>query len=296
MSSLGEMLRQARETAGYSINDVANITKIRDVYIAKLEKEELTGLPPEVYTKGFLKNMSKLYQIDGNSVVDAYLALFQTAENKTKGNTQKEKTQEKTRAQNVKNKEKKIQPVLAEEAGIFPKLSLSKETSSPNWIVVIVVTLVLLVALYVGFNKLGNDEVADEPAIIAEEQDSLEPVDPIPGEDSELGEPDVVADEIDVSSEYDYRYLSPVVFDDGLDVMLHVSERAGSRCWVSIEVDGQIEFTETLNAGDIVRFFAQDSLRLTLGDAGVIRIYEDGQDIGFTANAGEVVYKDFIKE
>ncbi|MDC0864579.1 helix-turn-helix domain-containing protein [Rickettsiaceae bacterium] len=48
-------LKEAREKAGYSINDVSKILKIRKQYIIDLEEEIYKNIPGQVYIDGYKK-------------------------------------------------------------------------------------------------------------------------------------------------------------------------------------------------------------------------------------------------
>jgi len=48
-------LKEAREKAGYTIEEVSDILKIRKKYIHDLEKGELEDLPGKVYIEGYTK-------------------------------------------------------------------------------------------------------------------------------------------------------------------------------------------------------------------------------------------------
>lgn len=55
MGSLGERLKQVREEAGLSLEDLSEKTKIQAKYLERLENEEFDKLPNPVYVKGFVQ-------------------------------------------------------------------------------------------------------------------------------------------------------------------------------------------------------------------------------------------------
>lgn len=55
MGSLGEQLKQIREEAGLTLEDLSEKTKIQLKYLERLENEEFGKLPKLVYVRGFIQ-------------------------------------------------------------------------------------------------------------------------------------------------------------------------------------------------------------------------------------------------
>jgi cytoskeletal protein RodZ len=62
--SLGEILTDAREERGWSVEEVAERTKIAPRQIHSLEGDDLASLNGPVYARGFLRNLCTLYDLD----------------------------------------------------------------------------------------------------------------------------------------------------------------------------------------------------------------------------------------
>jgi cytoskeletal protein RodZ len=58
-------LKKAREAAGYSIEEVSKILKIRKQYIINLEEESFDDIPGQVYVDGYTKIYHEFLGIDG---------------------------------------------------------------------------------------------------------------------------------------------------------------------------------------------------------------------------------------
>ncbi|MCA1570508.1 MAG: helix-turn-helix domain-containing protein [Chloroflexi bacterium] len=69
---LGEELRAAREAKGVDLSRVERDTKIRERYLAALERGEYRELPGPVYTKGFLRNYGTYLALDPEYLIDLY--------------------------------------------------------------------------------------------------------------------------------------------------------------------------------------------------------------------------------
>ena len=55
-SSIGEVLRLAREQQGLTLQDVSDALNIKREYLEALEKDEYDAIPGAVFVKGFLRN------------------------------------------------------------------------------------------------------------------------------------------------------------------------------------------------------------------------------------------------
>ncbi len=65
-------MRQARLDKGVSLADAARETRIRRSYLEALEAEDVAGLPPIVYTRGFLKTYAEYLGLSPVAMLDLY--------------------------------------------------------------------------------------------------------------------------------------------------------------------------------------------------------------------------------
>ena len=72
-----EMLKKIREYRRISVAKVANITKINPEYIQAIEDFNLPKLPPRVYLVGFLKQYSKVLNLDSKLVSSSYVKIVE---------------------------------------------------------------------------------------------------------------------------------------------------------------------------------------------------------------------------
>jgi transcriptional regulator with XRE-family HTH domain len=68
MASVGEQLRQARETRGLSLEDVAAQTRIPRRHLESLELSEWSKLPAPTYTMGFAKSYASAVGLDRTEI------------------------------------------------------------------------------------------------------------------------------------------------------------------------------------------------------------------------------------
>src|SRR5436305_216915 len=69
MSSVCEQLRQAREAKGLSIEQVAEITKIRGDHLRALEEGNFNIFSAPVYVRGFIRTYATLLKLDVGAVM-----------------------------------------------------------------------------------------------------------------------------------------------------------------------------------------------------------------------------------
>lgn len=70
MSSVAEQLRAAREAQGYTIYDVAEVTKIRTDHLRALEEGNYDVFVAPVYIRGFVRNYARYLRMDLAAVME----------------------------------------------------------------------------------------------------------------------------------------------------------------------------------------------------------------------------------
>ena len=73
--TLGEKLRQARETRGISVSEVAEQTRISPLYIQSIENNDYKPLPGGIFNKGFVKSYAKFIGVDEHEALADYARL-----------------------------------------------------------------------------------------------------------------------------------------------------------------------------------------------------------------------------
>lgn len=72
MQTVGQILKEARETKLFSLEDVEKHTKIRKELLEALEADDYSKLPPATFIQGFIKNYGKFLSLDSEKL----LAIF----------------------------------------------------------------------------------------------------------------------------------------------------------------------------------------------------------------------------
>src|ERR1043166_2823004 len=69
MPTVAEQLRQAREERGWTIHQLADLTKIRTDHIRALEEGDYNVFAAPVYIQGFVRTCATLLKLDGGKVM-----------------------------------------------------------------------------------------------------------------------------------------------------------------------------------------------------------------------------------
>jgi len=66
------MIQQARESAGLSLDDVAEATKIRSSILAAMEADDFSHCGGDVYARGQLRSIATVVGLDPEDVVESF--------------------------------------------------------------------------------------------------------------------------------------------------------------------------------------------------------------------------------
>lgn len=72
-SSIGEVLRAAREARGETLEDVERLTHVGKKFLAALENNDFSKLPEPVYTKKFVRVLAKHFGLDPDAAAENLL-------------------------------------------------------------------------------------------------------------------------------------------------------------------------------------------------------------------------------
>jgi hypothetical protein len=70
----GQVLKRLREARGLSLDELAELTKIRRPYLQAIEEQDLENLPARVYLRGFLTQIARALRVDKTRLAEGYVA------------------------------------------------------------------------------------------------------------------------------------------------------------------------------------------------------------------------------
>ncbi|KUK83694.1 MAG: hypothetical protein XD97_0119 [Pelotomaculum thermopropionicum] len=139
------------------------------------------------------------------------------------------------------------------------------------YLVAAVIILGLAVSVYYGVMKTmshqvnQNKELAQPP--LSSDEQPQKPEDQLPAVEQE-----------------------PPAQNHGINLVLEVKT---SKCWIGAEIDGSPAFQGMLSAGQSKSFTADEEIYVTLGNAGVVEVVYNGENLGFLGRSGEVITRKF---
>jgi cytoskeletal protein RodZ len=289
IDTLGKYLREVREKLNLDIKTVSMLTQIKPVYLEHLEANEYDKLPADVYIRGFIKNLSQLYRVDEQALVEQF--------EKEHGFTNAHERRAILHPQKVWLTPRMliliISGILFLGAFIYiatqissvltpPKLTINEpagdSTITGNSIVVS------------GIAEIGSDVAINNQAVL------LDP-------NGQFNENVILSqgvNTIEVTAKNKFNKTSTIVRKINADIPkdnpmpaaqpINLTLQIGPNpAWVSIEADGIEVQRGTMLAGSSKTFTAKDDLVLTSANAGSTQIIYNGKDLGKLGREAEVI-------
>lgn len=271
---LGEMLKESRENSGYSIERVATATRISHPFIEALESGQLQKLPAEVFGRGFIRNLCKIYNEDPKPL----LATFEEA---IQGD------------QRMRAVTESLQPKVQQASGLFPKIGLADRIlfsktyqrlkSSPYPLALASFTALVIAAFAVWFAfkqglipalPMEAAKVKTESSGATSQEAQVPGGDALPGSSGPQAMVTAHAElATDTQGEKGIKDLEKqMLASEGNWVEIQVR----SPVQVTIDQDGQGPNTQTL-APDNYQFPFEEVLQIRFGNTESVRLFFNGQ-------------------
>ncbi len=288
IDTLGDYLKKVREKLNMDIKTVSLLTQIKPIYLQQLESGEFDKLPADVYTRGFLKNLSQLYHLPEQALIEQY------------------------------EKEHGFAHAHSQRA----KLNISRFKFTPKTIIFLVSGLLFLGAVIYVASEIGS--VLTPPKLEVTEpaaDNTIEGNSIVVSGVAEIGS-DVTINNQAVLLDQNGEFNENVILGSGLNVVevtaknkfnkistitrtinaqipqvtpaannpVNVVINVGPNpAWVSIESDGIVVSRGTMLAGSSKTFSAKEDIVVTSANAGSTQVIYNGQDLGKLGREGEVI-------
>lgn len=234
MMHFGQQLRQAREKAGMSLNEISARTKIRVSVLDTIERADLARLPAPFYTKAFLRAYAAEVHLDAEPIVKEYLTLSETSPSASP------------------------QTGLATDRDTVPNMSELFGLLSPRLApaaMVALAGLLLFFAFKLGHgNRLGPSS-EDEPGAVATTGAA-------PSVATTGAAPSPPAAQTSAAGERSIVTTSPQ------PEVLTVEVRPAGLLWLEGTADGERVIRRLLQPGENLVVQARNEIKLVIGDAG----------------------------
>ena len=241
--TLGAALRQAREAAGLSVEDVSADTRIRATLVRDLESDRFTSSGGAVYARGHIKSIASTLKVDAAPL----LALFDAAQG----------------TEPVEVPIATAEPVVATSLGgsdfaLSAAAALRPERRGPRWGVAITGAAAVLVAL-IGIGSLNNGGSGRDAALGGTPTPTAEATQPTV---QETAPADITASKPPVT---------------GAQLRVRV---IGGSSWVSISNTTATLFEGILRDGEFKDFRDAARLKVVIGNSPVVSLNCNGKDSG----------------
>lgn len=291
---LGEWLRQRREELGISLEDAQEATRIRIRYLEALEGEDFEALPNAVVTRGFLRNYADYLEMDAQEAADRFARIAGPAEPESPADDESSPF----------------------ETELFRPVALHKiDGRRRRWWLLAGLLVILAVALgwlaWMGYPTVDDwlasavtraqptpirRVTSEPPATVTRTATTALATDPAPmatlpatvasGQPTptlEIGlTPTSTASPSPSPSPTEPIYT-------GIFLELVFTDTS----WIQVTADGVRQFQGELEAGTYQSWYAEQRIELRIGNAGVVEVTVNGQELGTLGEPGEVVDRIF---
>ena len=237
---MSEELKNKRLHLGKSIEEIAEITKIKKSYLIAIEEGKFDELPIEVYTRSYIKIYSELLGVDPQQILREY-------ENHLTA--------------------KKFKPEIIE----LPKIEKKEEKHflpkpKQKWInagliIALVITLLLLI-----LKTWYKDDIPPPPPVNIEMKKEQTPK---AAENLQQTEETKTTDK-----------------KEEQNLIIEASDKV----WIRITIDEKEKREFLLNPGQKIELKASRFFHIHIGNAGGVKVFFNGKDLGSLGEKGQVVY------
>lgn len=291
--SFGEELRRERVVREIPLEEIAAATKISLRLLTALEKSDLTRLPAPTFTRGFIRAYARHIGIDPEEKVNAYLADLAGGTPEAPG-----AKSARPRARFWRGRRSTAGMIVGGVAGVLLVLGLiaNPQRSSRKPLAKVAPPAVPVAFHNVGVSSeptpfIRQDASAPAPASAAVAAPAPGVVfGPAPGPVSTAKSGSVATSVAAPPSDAPKKSSAPGsgsgVAGAGLvSLVLEFDDDS----WTKLDADGRTVFSGLLRRGERKTFEAKEGFRISLGNAGAVRVTVDGHALARLGQSGEVV-------
>ncbi|MBS4763387.1 MAG: helix-turn-helix domain-containing protein [Brachyspira sp.] len=302
METVGEILKNAREKKGLTIESLEKKTRIVSRYIEALENNEFDKLPGEIYVKGFIKTISDKLLLDSDKVLERYnLQInedrFEEDLYKSDKNAKPTKKEKESKAK----KEKKIEEsaISSSEATSIEIKKAAISNVNEEYLNINGQDLTLSKGSPIILDLSGNG-IDDFKISVIEIYDNLATVEMEKLEENQMINAGIVYSNNNFSNNIQNTTAIASnfqVIDGDTYIMRNVEKEdikieitAKQFVYVRYFIDSGAPATQNLLSGRIINLTASDVIMLTIGNAGEVIVKVNGNIVN-VGEAGETVNK-----
>ena len=263
--TFGEELRRERIIRDVSLEEISAATKISIRLLTALESSDVSRLPAPVYSRGFIRAYAKYLGLDPDEMINAYLADVAPEKKRDVADGGKGRL----RSRFLRGR-RAAGTIVVSVTGILLILGLIvKPQRRPASTEVVPPREVAPVSF-------RNVAVSPGPSTAMQPETAPSP---LPSEMAESLE------KADASLEPVSARQDSLARTGGVKMILEFDQDS----WTQVYADGRSIFSGLIKKGTRREFDAREGFRLTLGNAGGVRVTVDGRALEPLGQAGQVV-------
>ncbi len=278
--SVGQLLRDARESQGLDIANISAILKIREDHLMALEEDDFDRLPGSVYAIGFIRTYSRHLGLNASDLIEQY-----------KSNT-------------IPVPKQEIEIDVGEEKQNIPDIV----KIAVGAVVVLAIVIIWLFAGAPSDDDAGEQQVqtsVNEDAAVDAAAPVVAPPAPSPAPAAvptlrEVAEavveqpaPAPEANPVAAPAPVDVQPSAAAPEADSAQDTLTpdiVEIRSRRRTWMRVESEqGKVLFTSIIDTGRSFRLPAGDNFVLATRDAGALEYVVNGEAVGGVGRRGQIL-------
>lgn len=264
MQKLGELLRDAREKLGLTLQEAERSTRIRSHYLEALEQGKWESLPSSVQVRGFLRNYSEFLGLNSEETLLHYAEALQA--------------------------QRTMRPLRTPRNGERPSVQITSRR--PRWfsadlLVAGVISLGVMAVLVWGAGRVvsslqeQSESSQDGSAfLIPTFTPTVTSAAPTETLAVQLESP---AAPVTPTPFPTFEFLP--VAQNVVDVRLVVEKRA----WIRVLVDGEEAFQGRAAPGTLLEYQGGTSVEVITGNGSGVRVFFNGEDTGLMGTLGQAV-------
>jgi len=261
LETLGEYLKNKRESCNITLEEVAKVTKIRKSILEAIESDRHDLLPPSVFTQGFLRNYASYVGLDEGEVVKRYQQVLEELE-----------------AERDKEKIKGRKP--------------AKRVSSP--IRITVLFIIFLIAAAILFFSLPQSERRVFTIKNSQQKKKVKSIKSLPVTKPDVlekgGEEEHVMEEEEKELDFSDKGIEDSGLREGVEAkQMSLQVLATEITWIKFQINHDEPFEVLLRAGESFKVKAEEKFNLRIGNAGGVELFLNEKTLGKPGKRGEVV-------
>jgi cytoskeleton protein RodZ len=251
MSEFGAQLKQARESRGISLRQIATSTKISTAALEALERGDLSKLPGGIFSRAFVRAYAIEVGLDPDEIVSQFLVELGVHESQLGDD--------------------EIHPEVTADDRAF----LEQQRRAALWLRVGIGVFILLIIAAVMWWKMSNGTPEPDAAVAPQASAPAPEVTQTANTPAATGP--AVSDD-----------FTPTIAVAPSTSPVWIELTTADSCWVQVTTDGRAGSGRVFAAGERQRFEATREIVLQVGNAGVVTWTVNGRPGRALGTVGEV--------